>query len=183
MLELTPRNGFSPSWRFWLDEETGLRLAYEQRDAAGRLLAAGRYLGVERLELLDEPRDLSLAELPERALERLERLTGPEAGLAGFIPVRLERTGLGAENGRLALRLTLWDGLNSAVLLVYSAAEGQAEGSYLQSRRTGRVVLSALGPLPNDVLDAWLARLAQGPLRRLGARQLRSWLEGLKDGP
>lgn len=111
-LELSPNNGFNPSWRFWVDDETGLRLAYEQRGASGRLLAEERYLAIERVDVLPERRDLSLPEPSSRVQERIESLVKADYWLEGFIPVQLERTHLGARRERPALRLIAWNGLN-----------------------------------------------------------------------
>lgn len=178
VLELSPKNGFSPSWRFWVDEETGLKLAYEQRGSSGRLLAEGRYLDIERVDVLPERRDLALPELPPAARERIERLVNADYWLEGFIPVRLERTRLGARSQRPALQLIAWDGLNFVVLLVYGPrAEPPGDTPYQRSLELERVTLSALGPLSTETLEGWLERLAKGPLQRLNEAAIRRWPE------
>lgn len=176
VLELSPNNGFSPSWYFWVDDETGLRLAYEQRGASGRLLAEGRYLAIERVDVLPERRDLSLPEPSSRVQERIESLVKADYWLEGFIPVQLERTRLGARRERPALRLIAWDGLNFVVLLIYGPrAEPPKGNSYLRSLELEHVTLSALGPLSTETLEGWLKRLANGPLQNLNENAIRRW--------
>jgi|GEM_PF-5517290 len=173
VLRLVPKNGVSPNWTFWVDEETGLRLAYEQRDANGELLASGRAQQIERVNLLGKPRDVRAPHLTPALKERVVDFIDLDALPDGFVPVALERTRLGGENGVFALRLTLWDGLNGTVLLIYPRQRPVPDRRYLMSRELRNVTVSALGPLPDEALRSWLTRVAEGPVHRLTARQLR----------
>jgi negative regulator of sigma E activity len=171
LLTLVPHNGFSPNWTFWIDERSGLRLAYEQRDAEGSLLAEGRYLSVERIRDLDTPRRLAAPSSDIEVKRLAERLLPADAMPEGFVPVALERTSLGDSDIR-ALRLTLWDGLNGTVLLIYPRQRQVEDRPYLVSRSLRQVTVTALGPLPQRALQGWLDRVTDGPVRRLDGGQL-----------
>ena len=171
VLSLVPRNGFSPNWTFWLDEQTGLRLGYEQRDAEGELLAEGRFTRVDRLRDLAEPHRFAAPESDLDVKQIAERLLTSDALPPGFVPVAIERTRLGNSDIQ-ALRLTLWDGLNGTVLLVYPRQRQVADRPYLVSRSLRQVTVSVLGPLPQSALERWLDRVIAGPVRRLDAGQL-----------
>lgn len=172
VLQLVPDNGVSPSWRFWLDVDTGLRLAYEQRDADGELLASGRYVAVEGVRERMQPQPPAPAEAPPELRRRVLRLLGEEGLPDGFVPAGLEPTRLGGQDGVAALRLTLWDGLNSVVLFVYPRQSSLPERPYLASRNLRSLSVSVLGPLPRPVLDGWLEGLGRGPLRRMTPREV-----------
>lgn len=171
VLSLIPHNGFSPNWTFWIDEQTGLRLGYEQRDAEGALLAEGRFTRIDRLTDLDPPRRFASPESDLEVKRLSERLFASDVLPPGFVPVAFERTRLGAGDIQ-ALRLTLWDGLNGMVLLVYPRQRQIGDRDYLVSRSLRQVTVTALGPLPRRALENWLDVVVDGPLRRLDAEQL-----------
>ncbi len=167
-LDLIPKNGLSPRWRLWLDRGTGLRLAYEQRNALGEVLSEGRYERVRSIRARPTVRAINPPELNERSRNTLTRLLGRRDWPPGFIPVKLERSNL---RGRPALRITAWDGLNGLLLLIYPSRDSNPEGRYIRSVQAGRLTLSVLSPLPADALDSWLQRLAE-PLIKLSEEEI-----------
>ena len=170
VLSFLPRNGFSPNWTFWVDADSGLRLAYEQRDAEGALLAEGRYLRVDRVQPFDAPRHITAPQSSPVVKRNAQRTLLGDAFPPGVVPVALERTWLG-DGAIQGLRLTLWDGLNGTVLLANPRQRQVPDRPYLASRSLRRVTVSALGPLPRAAHEGWLTAVVQGPVQRLDAQQ------------
>lgn len=168
VLELHGVGPLTPDWTFWVDRQTGLRLAYRVTDSAGGLVAEGRYSQVRAVRPRAVPRPLPA---PSARLEaqRLRRLIDPANVPQGYVPIGLARTEIGS--GKIpALRITFFDGLDALVLLVYrrQAPLPAGAGVRLASRQVGRFTLSAVGPAPEAALQAWLDHLSRGPLARVG---------------
>ena len=174
ILELIPKNAISPSWTFWLDEQTGLRLAYEQRDTAGELVARGRLSNITGIRDYPELRDINPPSLSDAQRRRLALLINNGTFSEGFVPVALERSTLG-DTDIPAIRITVWDGLNGAVVIIYPRRNAFGEHPYLRSTRVRQITVSVLGPVSGDVLERWAERVSSGPVRRLTANQIRDF--------
>lgn len=170
VIDLVARHD-GPGWRFWIDADTGARVAYRATLGDGRVVAEGR----------GDARTL----VPAHDAEPLRAPAGPTdgraaawrtafGGLAGFDPVAVERVDLGS--GVPALSVTLWDGLSGVVLFVYPAARTTARLELIVARSVGDLTLALAGPVPERVARAYLDELAgrrwaRGDLRSL----LRQW--------
>jgi len=167
VIDLRPRHQ-GPAWRFWIDAETGARVAYRATLADGRVVAEGRgdpsaLVGTDAARPLPSPR---APDGPRAAAWR-----AAFAGLDGFDPVAVARVRLGA--GVPALRVTLWDGLSGVVLIVYPAARTPPRGDFIVSRTSGRLTLALVGPVPEAAAAAYLDELAG---RRWAAAELAALL-------
>jgi len=180
VIDLLPRHE-GPAWRFWIDAATGARVAYRATLADGRVVAEGRG-DPSALVAADAVLPLPAPRAPDEP--RAELWRAAFAGLDGFEPVAVARVRLGS--GVPALRVTLWDGLSGAVLIVYPAARTPARGDLIVSRTSGRLTLALVGPVPEaaaiDYLDELAARRwARAELVAL----LRQWVpaDGEGGGP
>lgn len=166
VLQLRGKGPLTPDWTFWVDGLTAVRLGYRVTDSSGQVVAEGRYTQVRAIRARSAPRALPS---PTRAAAlKLEHLLNPADLPQGYVPVGLTRTEVGAAHVP-ALRLTFWDGLDAMVLLVYrrQAQPPAAGAAHVASEQVGRFTVSVVGPAPKAALQAWLQRLAAGPLRRL----------------
>ncbi|MCO5173119.1 MAG: hypothetical protein M9914_02925 [Trueperaceae bacterium] len=165
VLRLEGRGPLTPDWTFWLDAETGARLAYRLTDSAGQVVATGRYERIRRIEQRAAPRDLST---PRAALGGFElaRLLNPATAPTGYTAIAVQRIELG--RGVPALRVTYWDGLDALVVLLYERqAKLPAEAEHIASRQVGRFTVSVIGSAPREALANWLESVGDGPLARL----------------
>lgn len=169
VLELHGIGPLTPDWTFWVDEGTGVRLAYRVTDANAGVVAEGRYTEVTAVRRRATPLDLP-APPTLLQVQRLERLMDPANVPKGYVPVGLKRTEIGATKVP-ALRLTFFDGLDALVLLVYRRQDAPPSQPHLRlaSRQLGRFNVTVVGPAPVTSLQAWLDGLARGPLARPGA--------------
>ncbi|MEJ2667395.1 MAG: hypothetical protein P8Z81_09905 [Deinococcales bacterium] len=166
VLQLHGKGPLTPDWTFWVDGLTGVRLGYRVTDSSGQVVAEGRYTTVRAIRARQAPHALPSPTRP--AALKLEHLLNPAALPQGYVPVGLKRTEVGAAHVP-ALRLTFWDGLDAMVVLVYrrQAQPPAADSAHVASEQVGRFTVSAIGPAPKAALEAWLKRLAAGPLKRL----------------
>lgn len=165
VLHLDGKDPLTPDWTFWVDARSGVRLGYRVTDSVGAVVAEGRYTQVRAVTARRSPRTLPS---PTAGAVALDRLIDPAAVPSGYVPVGLKRAEIGAR-GVPALRLTFWDGLDALVVVIYrrQAKLPAAAGAHMVSRNVGRFTVSVVGPAPHAALEAWLARLARGPLARL----------------
>jgi hypothetical protein len=177
VIDLLPRHQ-GPAWRFWIDAATGARVAYRATVGDGRVVAEGRG-DPSALVAADAILPLPAPRAPDEP--RAELWRAAFAGLDGFEPVAVARVRLGA--GVTALRVTLWDGLSGAVLIVYPAARTPARGDLIVSRTSGRLTLALVGPVPEAAASAYLDELAGRRWARAEfAALLRQWVPGEDDG-
>jgi len=169
VLELHGIGPLTPDWTFWVDGLTGVRLAYRVTDAAGRVVAEGRYTQVTTVRARSVPRALPSPSTRPQA-KRLQRLIAPANVPQGYVAIGWARTEIGSAKIP-AFRITFFDGLDALVLLVYRHQEPLPAGSgaHLASRQVGRFTLSAVGPATEAALQAWLAGFARVPLARAGS--------------
>jgi len=180
VIDLLPRHE-GPAWRFWIDAATGARVAYRATLGEGRVVAEGRG-DASALVATDAARPLPSPRAPDEP--RAEVWRAAFAGLDGFEPVAVARVRLGS--GVPALRVTLWDGLSGAVLIVYPATRTPARGDWIVSRTSGRLTLALVGPVPESAATAYLDELtARRWARAELAALLRQWApaDGEGDGP
>jgi outer membrane lipoprotein-sorting protein len=89
VVRLQPKRGSeAPSYRLWLDKETGLRLRWEQQDADGRILFTAYYVSLDLAPRFEDsdfqpPKDTAPIKRPRQRFR-----TADEAQKAGY-PVRL----------------------------------------------------------------------------------------------
>jgi hypothetical protein len=180
VIDLLPRHE-GPAWRFWIDAATGARVAYRATLADGRVVAEGRG-DPSTLVATDAVLPLPAPRAPDG--RRAELWRAAFAGLDGFEPVAVARVRLGS--GVPALRVTLWDGLSGAVLIVYPAARTPAREDWIVSRTSGRLTLALVGPVPEPAATAYLDELAARRWARAElAALLRQWVpvDGEGGGP
>ncbi len=186
VVKFVARNNISPNWRFIIDKETGLRLAYEQRAQDSKLISEGYFENIYDLHLRPSPSNPNLEThlqtfgRPPVQLIAARRLLGNSSLPTGFTPIRLERSQIG---NRPALRLTAWDGINVLALLIYPNApaiarpfapreEAITQAPYVHSLKMRFATLTVLAPLPEQVLEDWLETLSQDRLGLISRQQI-----------
>jgi hypothetical protein len=178
-LDLIPKHEITPRWTFWLDRETGVRLAYEQRSLNDELLASGEFLVVESIRPRISPREPGLPQLSPLRQRILVRLFENVPLPPGFVPVSLE---LSQVDNQPVLQVRIWDGLNGALLILYpQRLSSPPQNRYVRSVQLRASTLSVLSTLPSEAVDGWLEQVQQGNLGQLNRLALRRVFNALRE--